>query len=693
MPDSIFLSAVARITAGASAPIEALTAAQQLTAAGRPDLSIQIYRIWAKFNADHPTVYAIHFNRAVLHSERGELDAAELALREAIALNPDFSPAYVNLGGVLERKGAIGDAVLAWKVGAERLAAVTGESLKHKAMTLKQIGRVLIDHQQPEAAESTLQQCLELDPAQRDAASQYAGLRLSQCRWPVAPAQGALERAEFVRAIQPLSMAAYTDDPLLQLSAAWLYIKKDIRPVPPGLSTDRRHAPIDLSGRRLRIGYVSSDLRDHAIGYLMAELFELHDRKAVEVFAYYCGIPSAGSALTQRIQAAVEHWIDIRGMDDDAAAARIAADGIDILVDVNGMTKDARTAVFARRPAPVQVNWLGFPGSMASPYHQYIIADDYIIPPSHEIYYSEKVLRLDCYQANDRRRIVADARPSRAEAGLPEAGFVFCCFNGAQKITRFTFQRWMAILQQVPGSVLWLLTSTPDTDARLRGYAEQLGVARERILFAPKLANAYHMARYPLADLFLDTSPYGAHTTASDALWMGVPVLTVPGRSFASRVCGSLVTAAGVPELICATPDEFVERAVALAHDPARLKSCRDRLESGRNTCVVFDMDRLTSRLEDLYRHMAAEHRAGRTPQPDLSNLEEYLEAGLQFDPDQAEMLAAPDYHGLYRQKLRLRHLARPIAPDARLWTEAEIAEADRAPTASPAAGPAAAAA
>jgi predicted O-linked N-acetylglucosamine transferase (SPINDLY family) len=690
MPDSTFQSAVERITAGAVALSDAIAIAHQLTAAGRSDLAVQVYKIWAQFNADHPMVYAIHFNRGVLNSDRGELDEAELALRAAITLNPDFPPAYVNLGGVLERKGLIGEAVMAWKIGAERLGAVTGDSLKYKIMTLKQIGRVLIDHQQPDAAESTLHDCLAIDPTQRDAASQYAALRLSQCRWPVAPPQGALERADFVRVIQPLSMAAYTDDPLLQLGAAWLYIKKDIPAVPPG-RPDRRHAPIELDGRRLRIGYVSSDLRDHAIGYLMAELFELHDREKVEVFAYYCGIPSAESALTQRIQRAVEHWVDIRGLDDDAAAARIEADGIDILVDVNGLTKDARTGVFARRPAPVQVNWLGFPGSMGSPYHQYVIADDYIVPPSHEIYYSETVLRLDCYQANDRRRIVADARPSRAEAGLPEDAFVFCCFNGAQKITRFTFQRWMAILREVPGSVLWLLSSSGDTDERLRGYAELLGVARERLIFAPKLVNAHHMARYPLADLFLDTSPYGAHTTASDALWMGVPVLTLPGRSFAARVCGSLVTAAGLPELVCATPEDYVARAIALANDPALLKSYRDRLESGRDSCVLFDMDRLTSRLEGLYRHMAEAHQAGRTPQPDLRNLEEYLEAGVQFDPDQYEMLVASDYDGLYRETLRLRHLARPIAPDARLWTQAQIDEADRAPALD--AGPAASAA
>ena len=253
----------------------------------------------------------------------------------------------------------------------------------------------------------------------------------------------------------------------------------------------------------------------------------------------------------------------------------------------------------------------------------------------------------------------------------------------------------MEILKQVPGQRALAARSTPDTDARLRGYAEQKGVARERIVFAPKLANAYHLARYPLADLFLDTSPYGAHTTASDALWMGVPVLTLSRPQL--RVAGLRQPGdapPGLPELICATPDEFVERAIALAHDPARLKSCRDRLESGRNTCVLFDMDRLTSRLEDLYRQMATEHQAGRTAAARPDQPRRLPRGGARSSiRTRRRCWPSPDYHGLYREKLRLRHLARPIAPDARLWTEAEIAEADRAPTASLAAGPAAAAA
>jgi predicted O-linked N-acetylglucosamine transferase (SPINDLY family) len=364
-------------------------------------------------------------------------------------------------------------------------------------------------------------------------------------------------------------------------------------------------------------------------------------------------------------------------MSDDEATARIAVDGIDVLVDVNGLTKDARTGVFARRAAPIQVNWLGFPGSMGSPYHHYIIADDWIIPPGSELYYSEKVVRLPCYQANDRRRIVAEHVPSRTESGLPEDGVVFCCFNGAQKISRFTFDRWMNILKRTPGSVLWLLNHAPETNARLGLEAEARGVARERIVFTPKVANPYHMARYKLADLFLDTSPYGAHTTASDALWMGVPVLTLSGRSFASRVCGSLVRSAGLPELVCDTPEEFVEQAVALAADPARLKSLRERLEASRDTCVTFDMDLLTSELEGLYQRMCEDHQAGLTPQPDLSNLDAYLEAGVQSNPDVEEMLAVSDYHERYVSALAARHRMRPLPADNKLWTSDQIARID----------------
>jgi predicted O-linked N-acetylglucosamine transferase (SPINDLY family) len=365
-------------------------------------------------------------------------------------------------------------------------------------------------------------------------------------------------------------------------------------------------------------------------------------------------------------------------LDDAAAAARIAADQIDILVDVNGHTRDARPGVFARRPVPVQVNWLGFPGSMGTPFHQYIIADETIIPAENEKFYSERVLRLPCYQPNDRKRIVGRT-PTRAEAGLPDGAFVYCCFNGIHKISRFTFDRWMDVLRRTEGSVLWLLSPQPETQLRLAAAAEARGVSGARLIFAPRLNNSDHLARYPLADLFLDTSPYGAHTTASDALWMGVPVVTVLGRSFASRVCSSLVRAAGLPELVTRSNSEFVELSVKLCQERETLQGIQARLASGRDDCVLFDTPLLARSLENLYRQMAMEARAGHLPVPDLTNLEAYLDAGVSFDHDNIDVGASLNYEDMYRTALARRHLARPLPPDRRLWTQDALEEAERA--------------
>jgi predicted O-linked N-acetylglucosamine transferase (SPINDLY family) len=311
---------------------------------------------------------------------------------------------------------------------------------------------------------------------------------------------------------------------------------------------------------------------------------------------------------------------------------------------------------------------------MGSPFHHYVIADEFIIPPDAEIYYSEKVLRLDCYQPNDPHRVVAPDRPTRAGAGLPEDAFVYCCLNGTQKIGRATFDRWLEILRRAPGSVLWLLDSDEATGQRLTAYAAAAGIDPQRLVFAPKLANAYHLARYPLADLFLDTVPYGAHTTGSDALWMGVPVLTLAGRGFASRVCGSLSRSAGLPDMVCASPQEYVDRAVAYAADPGAIAALKARLAAARGACALFDLTRLARGLEGLYRDMCVAHQQGRTPRPDLRNLETYLEAGLDHDPDASEMLAVEDYRGLWRQRLARLHRHRPIPADSRLWTPDDIA-------------------
>ncbi|MCC6915310.1 MAG: O-linked N-acetylglucosamine transferase, partial [Rhodospirillaceae bacterium] len=484
-------------------------------------------------------------------------------------------------------------------------------------------------------------------------------------RWPVIKPWANVTRAQLLNGISALSLAAQTDDPMLQLGNAFRYCKTQIGQAK--VSFVDRHAALKSEKGPLRIGYLSSDLREHAIGFLTAEMYGLHDRKNVEVFAYYCG-PALTDSTMDRIKAGVDRWIDLTGMNDEQAARRIADDKIQILIDVNGYTNSARTKVLAMRPAPILVNWLGFPGTMGSPYHHYIVSDEYIIPKGSERYYTEKVLRLPCYQPNDRKRAIAAHTPARAEAGLPEDAFVFCCFNGIHKITPFTWRRWMDILKAVPNSVLWLLDGMPPTNTRLQELAAGHGVAAERILFAKKKHNPDHLARYPLADLFLDTSPYGAHTTSSDALWMGVPVLTFPGRSFASRVCGSLVTSAGVPELVCSGPDEFVARAVELATDKTKLAAVRAKLAANRSTCVLFDTPLLAAKFEELYREMWSDYMAGRLPKPNLANLDIYNDIGVELDHDEVEMLNVANFEDLYKEKLLHKADFYHLCDDNRFW-------------------------
>jgi predicted O-linked N-acetylglucosamine transferase (SPINDLY family) len=671
MPQMTFLDAIQKITAGGLALEELLVTAQTLPA----DQGRQLYQVWISFNKEHPLLFIAHFNCSTLLQQMGDEQGGEEALRAALALKPDFAPACINLGSTLERRGLAKEAVEQWRDGLEKMSSISADGINYKVTLLKQISRLLADNHALAAAEATLTQCLELAPEARDVAEQFVAARLSQCKWPMTPDNGKFSRRALVSRLHPLSVCAYTDDPLFQLASADKYVRT-MAPVEDRTTRyDRRSAPIETN-RRLRIGYVSSDLRHHAVGYLMVNFFEEHDRKDFEVFAYYTGI-KADDPIQARIKASVDHWRDIRSITDDEAAAQIAEDAIDILVDVNGHTRDARIGVFARRPAPIQVNWLGYPGTMGSSFHHYIVADDWTIPDYAEGWYSEKVLRLPCYQPNDRKRIVDETVPTRADFGLPADAFVFCCFNASHKFTRFNFDRWMEILKQTDNSVLWLLDYTPETNQRLREQAEARGVSGDRLVFAPKLPNPRHLARYPLADLFLDSTPYGAHTTASDALWMGVPVLTWSGRCFASRVCGSLLRSAGLPDLVCETPEAFVARAILLGGaGRGELEIVRARLLANRDSSTLFDVAKLSRSLEDLYRQMRDAYLAGAMPQPRLTNLEAYFEIGVAQDHEAREMGALTDYEGFYRALLARRHYHQPMDPDGRLWAGQEQPEA-----------------
>ncbi|WP_245615211.1 O-linked N-acetylglucosamine transferase [Muricoccus aerilatus] len=656
-------AALARINA------RQMTAEELIGEAGRlaaHDLSfaLTLYKTWLALNNGHPGAPAIYFNYAVCLSDSGDLPGAINALRETIRLKSDFGPPYINLGGLLERMGQAGLAVETWLSFVSAQSAVTPDALTYKLLALKQAGRVLEAAQEDAAAEDTLRQSLELNHDQPDVMQHLIALRQRQCKWPVLAASNRLEAPKLQSAISPLSAAYHTDDPIFHLANAYNYARHSIgRPARPRLMEVPR-AP--EPGRRLRIGYVSSDLRDHAVGFAMTDVLETHNRENVEVFAYYCGI-NTSDETHRRSKRAVDHWTDLNGIDDARAAQLIRQHGIDILVDLNGYTKDARTKVFAMRPAPVAVNWFGFPGSMGSPYHHYIVADNVIIPPESETYYSEKVLRLPCYQPNDRKRTVAPA-PTRQQLGLPEDAFVFCCLNGMQKLTPRCFARWMTILREVPNSVLWLFSGTADTNERLRAQALAAGVAPDRLIFAGRMPNPQHLARMQLADLFLDNFPYGAHTTASDALWVGLPILALSGRSFATRVCASLVTAAGLPEMVCHTPEAYVARAIELARDRPQLAALRARLKASRDTCTLFDTPGLVRSLEALYGQMQEDRRAGTLPQPDLANLDIYHEIGAAEDLDLMETLDDTAYLARYRERLAELDADFPVRPDGRLW-------------------------
>jgi protein O-GlcNAc transferase len=358
----------------------------------------------------------------------------------------------------------------------------------------------------------------------------------------------------------------------------------------------RPGAPAD---RRLRIGYFSSEFHEHAIAYLFAGVLERHDRTRFEIFAYSYG-PEDKSPMRARLCAAAEHFIEVTWDPDDVVVRRIRDDALDILVDLKGYTMGGRTSILAWRPCPVQVNWLGYPGTMGAPFIDYLIADRFTIPPGRESAYSERIVYLDhCWQCNDRSRPLPEPL-TRAEYGLPAHAFVFCCFAQSAKISPEIFARWMNLLRAVPASVLWLAEDNRWATANLKRAAEALSIPAERLAFSPRIPFPQHLARYRIADLALDTFPYTSHSTASDALWAGCPIVALCGNTFAARVSGSILTHAGLPELITGSLEDYEQLARQLAIDPGRLAEVRSQVSAARSSSL-FDADSFTRDLERVY--------------------------------------------------------------------------------------------
>ena len=374
----MFADASRRAAAEQLPVTELIDCAEKLKALGQPQRVAELYKTWVAFNSAHPLLYAMYFNYGMALNEVGDRISAAHVMRESIRLKPDFYRAYINAGRIFEDAGHAGMAVTQWLSLVDSLPVVNGESVSHKLGAYKQIGRVLETNLRDAPAEEALWRSLEIDNDQPDVIQHWIALRQRQCKWPVFVESEFVKKSRLVAGISPLSLANYADDPMFQLANAYRYNRQGI-----GLPSRRpwRHMPpAQAKSGKLRIGYVSSDLREHAVGFSMTDVIETHDRTDFEIFAYYCGI-NRTDATQARVKAAADQWRDLNGLDDEQAALRIREDGIDILVDLNGYTKDARTKVFALRPAPINVNWFGFPGTMGSPYHHYIIADDYIIPP------------------------------------------------------------------------------------------------------------------------------------------------------------------------------------------------------------------------------------------------------------------------------------------------------------------------
>ena len=563
-----------------------------LKAAGRFDEAAGAYRAALGLN---PRLPAAQNNLGIVLAEMGLWSQAAEAYRLALGLRPDHALAHSNLANALSQMGRLDEAADGYRA-ALRLAPEMIEATYNLGMALEQLGR-------REEAAHWFRRALALRPDHVHARLRLLHNLQHLCDWPQIAAledqvlAGVRAGAE---AITPFPLVALAATPADQLACARAYAAT-LAP-PKGQVLARRPAH---GGGRIRLGYLSCDYHAHATAYLIAELIERHDRTRFEVIGYSFG-PDDRSAIRQRLIAGFDRFVELGGLSHRAAAQRIWDDQIDILIDLKGYTQDSRSQILAFRPAPIQVNYLGYPATMGADFIDHIIADAVCIPPGGEGSYSEQVVRLPgCYQPNDSQRQIATRTPSRADCGLPEQGFVYGCFNNSYKITAALFDVWMRLLRATTDAVLWLLESNASVRANLSREAAARGVDPQRLVFAPRRPLDQHLARHRLADLFLDTTPCNAHTTASEALWAGLPLLTCLGATFAGRVAASLLSALDLPELICADLAGYEAAALRLAANPDDLAELKARLARRRATTALFDG---AAHARDLERALAQVH-------------------------------------------------------------------------------------
>jgi predicted O-linked N-acetylglucosamine transferase (SPINDLY family) len=569
---------------------ELIDFAGRLELAGHSPLAAVLYQTWLS-RTTSPYAHAVNFNLGATLANLGDLAGAEAAYRRAVGMAPTFAQPRLNLGLLFERAGQFDAAMAEWQWIVANCPR--DEATKPLVqLALNHLGRVSEGKKQFPEADAYLTQSLLLEPDQPDVLHHWVFLRQKQCAWPVYTDLSGVSKESMRESTSALAMLSISDDPQAQLHAAELFVDTKLAKNLPPLT--------DGSGyghRKLRIAYCSSDFCMHPVSLLTVQMFELHNRDAFDVYGF-CWSPEDGSTTRQRVKAAMDHFFSIHQMKDEDVAHLIRSHEIDILVDLQGQTSGARANILAYRPAPIQITYLGLPATTGFPFIDYVIADEFLIPPSETQYYSEKPLYMPhIYQVSDRKR-QQGPKPTRASCGLPEQGFVFCSFNNSYKYTPEVFDVWLSLLGKVPGSVLWLLADNPWAESNLRKVAQSKGFAPERLVFALRVSPENYLARYLIADLFLDTFPFNAGTTANDCLWMGCPLLTLTGRSFGARMAGALLTAAGLPELITYNLDDYEAVALDLANDPARCTRLRAKLGEVREHGVLFDTPTFVSDLE-----------------------------------------------------------------------------------------------
>ncbi len=532
-------------------------------------------------------------------------DEARAEYDKAIARKPDSAGFYVNRGNLMldwqHHEAAAADYLKAIELDPKRADAYQG--LGYSLAGLKQLERSI----------ASFDQAMALDPGQKYLIGTRRAIKMQACDWNGLSEDLAaiIEGVNAGRPVcNPLGLAQLVDSPSLNRAAAESWIREE-SPPDAALGSIRPRSP----SSKIRIGYFSADFRNHPVAYLAAGLFEHHDRSRFELTAFAFG-PEANDAMRARLSGAFDRFVDVRQHSDSEVAALSRESGIDIAVDLNGITKQCRSKIFALRAAPIQINYLGYPGTMGAGYMDYLIGDRTVIPRSHQAYYTEKIIYLpDSFIPFDTKYAIADKAFTREELGLPADGFVFCCFNNAYKITPDIFDSWMRILMRTEQSVMWLSQDNSAAAGNLLKEASRCGIDPRRLIFANRMPSLpEHVARLRSADLFLDTFPYNAHATALDALWAGLPVLTRAGQGFASRVAASLLHTIDLPELVTDSISQYEDLAAALAADHIRLAQIRSRLSQNRLTSVLFDTERYTRNLEAAYEQIHERYCSGAAP-------------------------------------------------------------------------------